>query len=607
MSKQRSKMLPHVYALEPRGGFTLVEMLVSVALVLLMMTLFSSIFSMAANSVATQRGISQNDQRARALSTLIRADFAHRTMRYVFPYSPSENAATSPTPFSSRTGYLYISTNDAHSGLDDLVQFTVSSNILTEDPDGSPYFGRAVQLLDPFTNSPSADLRQETNQPDADDGSVVANGTGSSTAAEVAYFVRNGNLYRRVMLLRDPLPIAGRDLNEQPTSVGGNRFLGHPTGNFRTLDGISNDFWLNFDYSAIWSSAGASFLGASALSNENSAISPGTALGDPRSRFGFNPVDGRSREHTCSLDHSLAELQKGNFVPKLFLGRFVHAETSASNFNWPQSFCTDPSNGNVLLGGNPFSISSCPLRLNTNTGVVDEFSDGARGGERRMEDLVLAGVHEFKVEIWDQRLQKYSTPGHRENTIGPNDALIRGDYHRDRRFSDWGPDSSVNAKVGVFDTWHPGLDLPNGIAGPEEPPFLPLTYTPPVFPRGPTRLGLPNDNFGDYWKASAATNPGAVVFVPWLDSNGDNVFAWSEIADPKFQIALRCVRGGQSGTVPPVFPSVPGRRVTDGEVEWESFDNRRPLRSVRLTIRYQDQSTDTQRTLSLVIPLTEKR
>ena len=50
-----------------RSGFTLVEMLVSVALVLLMMSLFASIFSMASGSVSTQRGISNHDQKARAL------------------------------------------------------------------------------------------------------------------------------------------------------------------------------------------------------------------------------------------------------------------------------------------------------------------------------------------------------------------------------------------------------------------------------------------------------------------------------------------------------------------------------------------------------------
>ncbi|MFN5075701.1 MAG: type II secretion system protein J, partial [Planctomyces sp.] len=82
-----------------RTGFTLVEMLVSVALVLLMMSLFASIFSMASGSVSTQRGISNHDQKARALTTLIKGDFSHRTQRYPLPFYPTESTATSPTPF----------------------------------------------------------------------------------------------------------------------------------------------------------------------------------------------------------------------------------------------------------------------------------------------------------------------------------------------------------------------------------------------------------------------------------------------------------------------------------------------------------------------------
>jgi prepilin-type N-terminal cleavage/methylation domain-containing protein len=630
-----------------RSGFTLVEMLVSVALVLLMMTLFSSIFSMATNSVATQRGISQNDQRARALTTLIRADFAHRTFRYPLPFAPGENAATSPTPFSNRSGYLYISTNDPYSGLDDLVQFTVSSDILTEDPDSSPYFGKAQMLSDRDPNTPAGlrtNMRANTNQPEADDGSLQYNNTGSSSGAEVAYFVRNGNLYRRVLLLRDPLPVAGRQLNEQPLSVRGNPFFGHADGRFwfdsnsnGTVDAneLSDDFWRLFDYSAISSAAGARFVGLSALNNETPIVAAGDVLADPRSRFGFNPVTFQSREHTLLNNNRTG----------LFLGRFLHAETSASNFNWPQRVSNQFGSTNPLGNGNPFDIVNTPLTLNTTTGVVQEYSENVRGGPRRMEDLLLAGVHELKVEIWDERLQKYTTPGHLENhliTSGNNTIRIPGDYHQQRRVADeiengnaapqndflpdtddWGPEGR---SVGVFDTWHPGIDRLSQ-AGFDPPPYIPLRYTPPLFPLGPTRPGIngvvinPNaepdrqtgraDNRG-YWQPNTPYQLGDIVFVPWTDSNTDGLFAWSELPEPKFQIALRCVATQNTATsaaTPPTFPSTPGSRVRElnNDIEWESFDNRRPLRSIRLTIRYHDQSTDTQRTLSLVIPTTDKK
>ncbi|MEY3174895.1 MAG: hypothetical protein RLZZ436_2809 [Planctomycetota bacterium] len=625
------------------SGFTLVEMLVSVALVLLMMTLFASIFSMATNSVATQRGISQNDQRARALVTLIRSDFAHRTFRYPLPFAPGENAATSPTPFGNRAGYFYISTNDPYSGLDDLVQFTVSSDILTEDPDSSPWFGKA-QMLSDRAQKTATSLRVNTNQPEADDGSLQFNNAGSSSGAEVAYFVRNGNLYRRLLLLRDPLPVSGRQLNEQPLSIRGDSYFGHADGQFwfdSDFDGnvdaneLSDDFWRYFDYSAIRGSAGARFIGLSALNNESPIVAAGDVLGDPRSRFGFNPVTGQSREHTLLNNNRTG----------LFLGRFIHAETSASNFNWPQRLSNQFGNANAQGNGNPFDIVNTPLTLNTTTGVVAEFSENVRGGSRRMEDLLLAGVHELKVEIWDDRLQKYTTPGHLENyliTAGNNTIRIPGDYHQQRRVADeveggnaapqddfipdtddWGPEGS---SVGVFDTWHPGFDR-RSAAGVDPPPYIPLRYTPPLFPAGPTRPGLNGvlinptaepdrqtgraDNRG-YWQPNTQYQLGDVVFVPWTDTNTDGFFAWSELPEPKFQLALRCVATQNSGTsaaLPPTFPNTPGRRVRElnNDLEWESIDNRRPLRSIRLTIRYHDQSTDTQRTLSLVIPLTDKK
>ncbi|MFN4920931.1 MAG: type II secretion system protein J, partial [Planctomyces sp.] len=308
-----------------RTGFTLVEMLVSVALVLLMMSLFASIFSMASGSVSTQRGISNHDQKARALTTLIKGDFSHRTQRYPLPFYPTESTATSPTPFGNRAGYLYISTNDPYSGQDDLVQFTVSADMLQEDTDSSPYYGRAVLLNDPSGNT-STSLSVNPNQPEADDSSLTVNNTGSSTAAEVCYFVRNGNLYRRVMLLRQPLPVAGRELDEQPTTSRGQDYFTSGSGNFsvQTSSGAvaTDDFWTYFDYSATAAAATgkAQFVGLSALNNEQARTVP--AVANPAYRFGFNQFTGISREHAV--------------LNGAFIGRFLQAETSAVNFNWPQ-------------------------------------------------------------------------------------------------------------------------------------------------------------------------------------------------------------------------------------------------------------------------------
>lgn len=71
----------------PRAGFTLVEMIVSVALVLLMMLMFTEIFQILSGSMTTQRGISENDQRERLLTTVLQADLDNRSFQYLLPYA----------------------------------------------------------------------------------------------------------------------------------------------------------------------------------------------------------------------------------------------------------------------------------------------------------------------------------------------------------------------------------------------------------------------------------------------------------------------------------------------------------------------------------------
>ena len=137
-----------------RQGFTLVEMLVSVALVLLMMSIFAGIFQMASNSMSAQRGISENDQRARSIQTILKADLEKRTFRTVIPYSPNENLS-SPIRFNNREGYFYISVNDPADVTDDVIQFTVDMNVTVDNDDVTPVFGRGTQVVPPGTTPAS--------------------------------------------------------------------------------------------------------------------------------------------------------------------------------------------------------------------------------------------------------------------------------------------------------------------------------------------------------------------------------------------------------------------------------------------------------------------
>ena len=129
-----------------RAGFTLIEMLVAVTLVLLMMVMFGEIFQIATSSVTKQRIMADNDQNVRTFVTVMRADLDKRTFRTLVPYFPGELSANPGTPFEKRRGYFYISNNNITDGTDDVLQFTVDSTVDLRNSDESPYYGHAVPL-----------------------------------------------------------------------------------------------------------------------------------------------------------------------------------------------------------------------------------------------------------------------------------------------------------------------------------------------------------------------------------------------------------------------------------------------------------------------------
>ncbi len=70
-----------------RRGFTLVEMMVATALVVVMMLMFAQVFQTAGGLVSNQKGLAENDQSERTLTILLRGDVAQRTFRDVVPLS----------------------------------------------------------------------------------------------------------------------------------------------------------------------------------------------------------------------------------------------------------------------------------------------------------------------------------------------------------------------------------------------------------------------------------------------------------------------------------------------------------------------------------------
>jgi len=679
-----------------RSGFTLVEMLVSVTLVLLMMVMFGEVFQLATSSVSRQRVMADNDQNARTVVTVLRADFDKRTFRTVVPFFPNESSATSVTPFrGKREGYFYINCNSSGDGTDDVLQFTVKSTVSQRNSDESPYFGAAAQL--PNTAAGIANFLQNANQPDRDDGQVTPNGAASSQAAEVSYFLRGRRLYRRVMLIRDPPKTPGID-TAQPT-----RTTPTTVDYFDPAAGLyTGNFWEQFDFSAyrtptvLNTVAGipicARFVGMDFLNNDSPPAFAGLpycySLGQSWNRFGHNyeitansTVNGRPREYSAAA------------VPNFFLGRWTHEETSNPGFLYPQLL---PAVGNPMDASATSFVDTTP-----SDGVLDAFAGGPRAGV----DLLLSNVHEFRVEVWDNRLGDFAPVGHSLPAGAPTNP---GDYNAVRYLNgSYGPTGGPTvggAFVGAFDTWHPFFDRDFNNAGipgnnPDRPPYraltwdatIPSTYsgfppspspTPPVPPFTAAEAATFRQGYwapGTYYSAGAPGIPPDIVFPcredlngngfldPGEDGangfpndgflhetqfgflsedlNGNNVLESGEdgafgfpvngtidkmsLLEPGYPagmaLAYRCIKSGTSGNTrldepsletwsnlagrrfdkpnPGSWSTVPGQIIhgnTPAEPDWIVEYNVRPLRAIRITVRFEHPTSKQMKQVTIV-------
>jgi prepilin-type N-terminal cleavage/methylation domain-containing protein len=184
----------------PRRGVTLVEMLVAVALLVLMMSVIVQVFSAATSAVSASRAYQELDQSLRQLDATIRTDLSGVTARLTPPLDPKDNL-----------GYFEYGENSfadlQGEDCDDYLRFTVKA------PEGHLFNGRMWPNTDlPTGIAPSAAL-------------LIKPITISSQYAEVIYFLRNGNLYRRVLLVAPEKQAAVMAGNWQvPTALGGNGY-----------------------------------------------------------------------------------------------------------------------------------------------------------------------------------------------------------------------------------------------------------------------------------------------------------------------------------------------------------------------------------------------
>lgn len=431
-----------------RRGFTLVELLVSAGLTVLMLLLFATIFQLASGSVTTQRGIAENDQRARTLTTIIKADLKRRTMKIVLPFARNEKddseAGFDPNihfgRFAERRGYFFISENDPANPSDDVLQFVVE--LADDEP---PNYGKAESVAGMARSS---------------DG--IGNSTAVSKYAVISYFLRRGVLYRRVMLIRDA---ADRD-EAQPKENAGMppadffrpsdpMFTPH-TNPYRDLSILNSFDFAMFPDSGAADSDGAVFHGSFALDNSEAGPASGNVLANPTKRFGHSDASGRPRE----------------FVAGEFIGRFTHEETSHIDFRYPNYI-------GVTGMMNPLTPMN-DTSLTITNGVVDQY----RGGLRRAEDTLMTNVSVFDIQVWDEFADPDLDP-----MTAPTPAFVdiggatAGDY-RTTSNAGYRSNAPVTAHSrNIFDTWHPTATTTSTVGtAPYNPPFRPsnTTVTPNV-------------------------------------------------------------------------------------------------------------------------------
>ena len=572
-----SKSHPMRRKVKPQPGFTLVEMLVAVTLTLLMMTLFAQVFQMAGSSISKQRGLAENDQRSRTLQTIIKADLDKRTNRWVYPFAAGEDVSAPESYIGKRQGYLCISENNPTNKVDDTLQFTMSATITARNKDTSPYYGKATTLA----NSSS-------NQPDADDSQAAANNTGTSTVAEVVYFVRNGNLYRRQLLVREPL--AAYTATPQPSDVNNNDLF-NPASSAYTYG--ANQFWNDFDYQAYMTLNGggtpyAVFPGTDALDNSGKTLGS-VALGKPQYRFGFSPLGlpgiqaGRPKEFADSS------------VGASFIGRFTMQECSDADFKYPQA---------ATSAGNVPTDPSLALTLDPFDSTVvgpDDFSQGPRRGE----DLLLTNVHAFDIQLWDVNNNSFVNIA---DPALPNTADFAQVKRSGAASSSYGPriteNVGANAINAMFDTWHPqvGLDFNGDGTVPEPPPFHPITFRPDYLTGAePT----PNNTAGiSSWQAAQKYVPGDVVFPTQPVNPAGSPFFYRCIDNNQPPIGLQNPNVSNN-VAEPGWPKVDGLTVADNAIVWQAVDNRKPLKAIKIEIRFVDPSTQQMRQLTIIQSLVD--
>ena len=167
-----------------RRGVTLVEMLVTVAVLIIIMTILVQVFQAATGALSAAQSLAQLDDQLRRLDGTIRSDLLGVTVRFTPPLDPAMNL-----------GYFEYGENefaDAPGGRQRRL-YPLHRQGPSRPAIHWPAFLAPTNSIANMTAKLATAYLQ--NQPV----------TITSEYAEIIYFLRNGNLYRRVLLVAPEL------------------------------------------------------------------------------------------------------------------------------------------------------------------------------------------------------------------------------------------------------------------------------------------------------------------------------------------------------------------------------------------------------------------
>ena len=606
-------------------------MLVAVAVVVVMMTLFATIFQMATKTMSVQKGLSENDQRVRLVIAMLRNDLngqaadlntgakkQTRTFRTLIPFAAGETGGNPPVnpvnqspvvDLNERLGYFTISEGNINDDTDDLLQFTVNLDASSADrlfgrtavilPDGNGQFGPAGTTPPPAPYTPGTAPYLPTNpavaplvptptnghywfnQPEFDDVLGTPNQAGSSTAAEVAYFLRNGTLYRRVMLIRlpniVPTPPTGQPIDENGANLS---FAAYSNAQAQT--GQVRNFWTDFDYSGYYlptgPAPGVQFFGINDLDpNFNGSL---TALCSPANRWGFDYTSNAGAGYGLPRERD----SNGNF-----LGRFTHAETSDPTFGYP---------GRYLAG-----TTNNPMASTTNVQLTSGTASPYTNGTRRGEDVLMTNVIAFDIKVWDPAASM--GPDGLPGIANVNDDGINGT-------DDFGEIGAYGSDDGDWrDIGHPGF-TPSTAAG-----ALPIPQPPYGFYRAYPTLTNPNQYYSDPTGALAMNNGrptnrydtwGPSVSISNTIGTTDSPPYRPIWAGPDGKPGVANQDDDKNGTIDDASElGWMGGAAQTFPVTGQSSDDFAPLTAIKITIRFYDVTSNQVRDISEVFTLAFKQ